>query len=59
MSNWQQRALDAARALILAAGTAHNVATADIQSRATVISKDYPTVRLEEIASEIRSHIQK
>jgi hypothetical protein len=61
MTSWQEQAKAAAKALILAAGTAHNVATADIAGAAKDIStaKNYPSSTTRQIEDEIKKHIRK
>ena len=59
MTTWQDRAKAAAKALIITAGTAYNVATGDIQSAANTISKEYGTTSSKQIEEEIRRHIRK
>lgn len=48
-----------AQALILAAGSAYNVATGDIQRAAHDIAKDYGTTMSRQIEEEIKRHIRK
>lgn len=61
MTTWQEQAKAAAQALIVAAGTAHNVATADIAGAAKDLSvaKNYPSATTRQIEQEIKKHIRK
>jgi hypothetical protein len=59
MTSWQARAGAAAKALIVAAGSAYNVATGDIQQAAFDISKDYANTTSRQIEDEIKRHIRK
>lgn len=59
MSSWQERAAAAARALLVAAGSAYNVATGDIQRAAADIARDYGTTTSRQVEDEIKRHIRK
>jgi hypothetical protein len=59
MTSWQERAVAAAKALVVAAGSAYNVATGDIQQAAFDIAKDYGTTSSRQIEDEIKRHIRK
>ncbi|PCN48038.1 hypothetical protein Csp2054_09190 [Curtobacterium sp. 'Ferrero'] len=59
MSDLSSRIYSAAKALILAAGTAHAVAATDIQSQAHLIVKSYGTYSQNQIANKISDEIKK
>lgn len=59
MSSWQERAKATAKALVVAAGSAYNVATGDIQQAAYDIAKDYGTTSARQIEDEIKRNIRK
>ena len=59
MATWQDRAKAAAKALVITAGTAYNVATGDIQSAAATIAREHATTSSRQIEAEIRRHIKK
>lgn len=59
MTSWQQQAKAIAQSLLVAAGSAYNVATGDIQKAAADISKQYGTTSSRQIEDEIRRHIKK
>jgi hypothetical protein len=61
VTTWQEQAKAAAKSLIVAAGMASSVASADIGSAAKQISvgKNYPNVTTRQIEEEIKKHIRK
>jgi hypothetical protein len=59
MTSWQERAAAAAKALVVAAGSAYNVATGDVERAAYNIARDYGTTSARQIEEEIRRHIRK
>lgn len=56
---WQREAYAVAQALIVAAGSAYNVATGDIQRAASDLSRRYGTTTARQIEDEIRRQIKK
>lgn len=59
MSDLSDRIYKTAKALILAAGTAHAVAATDIQAQARVILNNYGHYSQNEIANKISDEIKK
>lgn len=59
MASWQERAKVTAQALVVAAGSAYNVATGDIRKAAFDIAKGYGTTTSRQIEDEIKRHIRK
>lgn len=52
------RIVEAAKALLFAAGMAHNVAQADIASAASSLAKEYGVAQHREVEAEIARHLR-
>lgn len=59
MSDIANKIFTTAKALIVAAGTAHAVAATDIRSQADVIAKNYSSYSANQIANKIADEIKK
>ncbi len=59
MATKKEAIIAAAKALVFAVGVGHSVATADIQSAAATIARNYGETNARQIEAEIRDHIQR